>query len=60
MIDLAVKYGLKNIEAKNIFELSTPNSQLALKIKEYADRNGVAVPCLSIFEKNRKCSYKGL
>lgn len=48
MIDLAVKYGLKNIEAKNIFELSTPNSQLALKIKEYADRNGVAVPCLSI------------
>lgn len=48
MIDYAVDHGLKNIEAKNIFELSAPNAQLAVKIKEYADRKGVSVPCLSI------------
>ncbi len=49
MIDAAEKYGLSAVELLSIFELATPDIENAKKIKEYADKKNITIPCVSLF-----------
>ncbi len=48
MVDVAVEYGIKNLETINIFELLTPNVEFAHRLRKYADEKGVKFPCVSV------------
>ena len=48
MVDLAVKYGIKNLETLNILDFSEPDLELAKKLREYADSKGVKICCVSV------------
>lgn len=48
MIDVAVEFGLENVETINSYELREPNVEFAKKLREYADSKGVRFPCVSV------------
>ncbi len=48
MVDLAVKYGIKNLETINALELSTPDLDFAKSLKKYADDKGIKIVCSSL------------
>ena len=48
MVDLAHKYGIKNLETLNILDFSEPDLELARKLREYADSKGVKFCCVSV------------
>lgn len=48
MVDLACKYGIKNLETLNILDFSEPNEEVAKKLREYADCRGVKICCVSV------------
>lgn len=60
MIDAAVKHGINKIEGFNMLDLSTPDIEHAKKIKEYADKNGVTFPCLTLYVDLAKMDYDEL
>lgn len=47
MIDIAAEYGL-NLETLGIYELKTPDFEVAKRLREYADKKGVEFPCVSV------------
>lgn len=49
MIDLAAEYGVPGVEFMKYFELSTPDKEMAKKIREYADKKGISIPCFSMY-----------
>ncbi len=48
MVDIAVKYGIKNLETLNILDFSEPDIELAKKLRQYADSKGVKFCCVSV------------
>lgn len=48
MVDLAHKYGIKNLETLNILDFSEPDLELAKKLREYADSKGIKFCCVSV------------
>lgn len=48
VIDVAVEYGLENVETINSYELREPNVEFAKRMREYADEKGVRFPCVSV------------
>lgn len=48
MVDLAYKYGIKNLETLNILDFEEPDLELAKKLREYADSKGVKICCVSV------------
>lgn len=48
MVDVAVEFGLENIETLNVFELKEPNVEFAHELRRYADEKGVRFPCVSV------------
>ncbi len=48
MVDLAEKYGIKNLETLNILDFSEPNIELAKELRKYADSKGINICCVSV------------
>ena len=48
MVDLAAKYGIRNLETLNILDLSSPDLEIARDLKAYASSKGIAFPCVSV------------
>jgi sugar phosphate isomerase/epimerase len=48
MVDLAHKYGIKNLETLNILDFQEPDLELAKKLREYADSKGIKFCCVSV------------
>ena len=48
MIDIAVQYGIKNIEAVASYEFRNPDIEYAKKFRRRVDDAGLKVPCFSI------------
>ncbi len=48
VIDVAVEFGLENVETINSYELREPNVEFAKQMHEYADKKGVRFPCVSV------------
>lgn len=48
MVDVAVEFGLENIETLNVFELKEPNVEFAHELRRYADEKGIRFPCVSV------------
>lgn len=48
MIDVAVEFGLDNVETINSYELREPDVEFAKKLRAYADEKGVRFPCVSV------------
>lgn len=48
LIDAAAEYGLNAVEGFNFMEFETPDTEVAKKIKEYADKKNVSFPCFSV------------
>ena len=49
MIDACVAFGIKQLEAFNFMELSSPDEEAARKLRRYADEKGVSFCCMSCF-----------
>lgn len=49
MIDTAVEYGLNAVEGFCFFEFENPDIEAAKKLREYADKKNVTIPCFSVF-----------
>ena len=49
VIDLAVKYGLSGVEGFCQYELATPDTDAAKRIREYADSRNIIFPCFSVY-----------
>ncbi len=49
MIDAAASLGVGAVECLNIYEFSTPDLEVAKRLREYADSKGVIFPCFSVF-----------
>ncbi len=48
-IDAANRFGMAAVECFNNAELSSPDEEAAIRIKEYADKNNIKIPCLSVY-----------
>ena len=48
MVDVAVKYGIGNVETLNIMDLEKPDLEFARKLRAYADERGVKFTCCSV------------
>lgn len=48
MIDVAVEFGLDNVETINSYELREPDVEFAKRLREHADKKGVRFPCVSV------------
>lgn len=49
MIDFAEKYNVPAIEFMKYLELSTPDKEMAKRLREYADEKGIFIPCFSMY-----------
>ncbi len=47
MVDLAAEYGMDKLELFTRLDFAQPDPEVAKKIREYADRKGVSICCLS-------------
>lgn len=48
MVDVAAKYGIRNIETINGWELAKPDLDFARKLRSYADEKGIQFTCASV------------
>lgn len=46
--DIALQYGMNAFEGFNNYELTTPDPEVAKRLKFYLDEKGVIMPCLSV------------
>lgn len=47
MVDFAIEHGIKNLEILSVMEFETPDLSFAHKLREYADKKGVKIVCVS-------------
>ena len=48
MVDYAAAHGITQLETLNILDLSTPDFEVAKKLKAYASEKGITFPCVSV------------
>ena len=48
MVDYAAAHGITQLETLNILDLSTPDLEVAKKLKAYASEKGITFPCVSV------------
>lgn len=48
MVDYCVEKGIKNLETLSVMELAVPDVEFAKKLKDYCDKNGIRVVCVSV------------
>lgn len=47
-IDVAVDFGMQNLETINGYELAQPDVEFARKMRDYADQKGIKITCTSV------------
>lgn len=57
MAEAAKKFGLGAVEGFSRFEFSVPDTSKALAIREHYDKEGITVPCFSVFADVSKTDY---
>ena len=49
MVDVSVEHGLKYIEGFNVLDFQAPDTEVAKKIREYANSKGIGFSCFSVY-----------